>query len=208
MFHDDRPQTRTPPPCHRAPRRVRGAPEHTLAAYRLAIDQGADVIEPDLVLTRDGVLVCRHENEISGTTDVAGRREFETRRTRKTIDGQAVEGWFTEDFTLAELKTLRARERLPQLRVANTAFDGQEEIPSFREVLDLATRASADRARPVGVYPELKHPSYFTGLGQPMVGRCSRRCTTPAGSARTCRSSSSASRRPPCESCAGAHERG
>ncbi|WP_194743922.1 glycerophosphodiester phosphodiesterase [Thermaurantiacus tibetensis] len=139
-------------------------PEHTLAAYALAIEQGADFIEPDLVMTKDGVLVARHENEISETTDVARRPEFAARRTTKTIDGETVTGWFTEDFTLAELKSLRARERLPQLRPANTRFDGQETIPTFAEVVALAKAAP----RPVGVYPETKHPSYFRNLGLPM----------------------------------------
>jgi glycerophosphoryl diester phosphodiesterase len=128
-------------------------PEHTLASYRLAIAQGADFIEPDLVLTKDGHLVCRHENEISGTTDVASRTEFASRRAKKTVDWGEVEGWFTEDFTLAELKTLRCRERLPQLRPANSAFDGQEAIPTFDEVCALA------KAEGVGVYPETKHPT-------------------------------------------------
>jgi glycerophosphoryl diester phosphodiesterase len=140
-------------------------PEHTLAAYRLAIAQGADFIEPDLVLTKDGVLVARHENEISETTDVAVRPEFAARRATKQIDGQPVTGWFTEDFTLAELKTLRARERLPQLRPANAAFDGQEEIPTFAEVIALAQAEGARLGRPIGVYPETKHPTYFEGLG-------------------------------------------
>ncbi len=137
-------------------------PEHTRAAYDLAIEQGADYIEPDLVMTRDGVLVVRHENEISGTTDVAAHPEFADRRTTKTIDGETLTGWFTEDFTLAELKTLRARERLPELRPANTAFDGQEPILTFDEVLDIAEAAG------VGIAPELKHPSYFIGIGLPM----------------------------------------
>jgi len=136
-------------------------PEHTIAAYRLAIEQGADFIEPDLVVTKDGVLVARHENEISGTTDVAARPEFASRRTTKTIDGALVQGWFTEDFTLAELKTLRARERLPQLRPANTAFDGSEAIPTFDEVLALVEQTG----RRVGIYPEIKHGSYFAKLG-------------------------------------------
>lgn len=134
-------------------------PEHTMAAYRLATAQGADFIEPDLVLTRDCVLVCRHENEISSTTDVAARPEFATRRTAKTIDGESVVGWFAEDFTLAELKTLRCKERLPQLRPANTAFDGQEAIPTFAEALALALDAG------VGIYPELKHPSFLREQG-------------------------------------------
>ncbi|MBL0924138.1 MAG: glycerophosphodiester phosphodiesterase [Sphingomonadaceae bacterium] len=136
-------------------------PEHTIAAYTLAIDQGADFIEPDLVLTKDGVLVARHENEISETTDVAAKPEFAGRKTSKTIDGRQMTGWFTEDFTLAELKTLRAKERLPQLRKANMAYDGQFGIPTFEEILELA------KARGVGVYPETKHPSYFTSIGLP-----------------------------------------
>jgi glycerophosphoryl diester phosphodiesterase len=134
-------------------------PEHTIASYTLAIEQGADYIEPDLVLTKDGVLVARHENEIGGTTDVANRPEFASRQARKVVDNQPVEGWFTEDFTLAELKTLRARERIPQIRPGNTRFDGQFEVPTFDEVLALA------RAHDVGVYPETKHPTYFDRLG-------------------------------------------
>ena len=144
-------------------------PEHTLEAYRLAIEQGADFVEPDLVATKDGVLVCRHENEISGTTDVASRPEFGSRRATKTIDGIAVNGWFTEDFTLAELRTLRARQRLPQLR--GVAFDGRLEVPTFEEVLGLVASANARperRGQPVGVYPETKHPSYFEELGLPL----------------------------------------
>jgi glycerophosphoryl diester phosphodiesterase len=144
-------------------------PEHTLEAYRLGIEQGADFVEPDLVSTKDGVLVCRHENEISGTTDVARRAEFAPRRATKTIDGEAVTGWFTEDFTLAELKTLRARERLPELR--GTAFDGRFPIPTFEEVLALVAAENARpgrRRRPIGLYPETKHPSYFEGLGLPI----------------------------------------
>jgi glycerophosphoryl diester phosphodiesterase len=145
-------------------------PEHTLAAYQLAIDQGADFIEPDLVLTRDGVLVARHENEISGTTNVADHPEFANRRTTKTIDGEQMTGWFTEDFTLAELRTLRARERLPQLRPDNTAYDGQFLIPTFEEILELARDASARTGRTIGVYPETKHPSYFIQIGLPHEG--------------------------------------
>jgi glycerophosphoryl diester phosphodiesterase len=142
-------------------------PEHTLEAYRLAIEQGADFVEPDLVSTKDGALVCRHENEISGTTDVASRPELASRRATKTIDGVAVTGWFTEDLTLAELKRLRARERLPELR--GTALDGRFEVPTFEEVLVLVAAASVERrGRPVGVYPETKHPSYFATLGLPL----------------------------------------
>lgn len=140
-------------------------PEHTIASYRLAIEQGADFIEPDLVLTRDGVLVARHENEISETTDVADRPEFADRKATKTIDGHAVTGWFTEDFTLAELKTLRAKERLPQLR--GTAFDGQFAVPTFEEILTLLAEVNRGRTTLVGVYPETKHPSYFAAIGLP-----------------------------------------
>ncbi|MEU7956588.1 glycerophosphodiester phosphodiesterase [Micromonospora humida] len=143
-------------------------PEHTLEAYRLAIRMGADYIEPDLVSTRDRVLVARHENEISGTTDVAARPEFAGRKATKTIDGLPVTGWFTEDFTLAELKTLRAKERLPQVRVANTAFDGRFAVPTFQEVLDLARAESKARGRTIGVYPETKHPTYFASIGLPL----------------------------------------
>jgi glycerophosphoryl diester phosphodiesterase len=134
-------------------------PEHTLASYRLAIDMGADFIEPDLVSTKDGILVARHENEIGGTTDVADHPEFAARRVTKTIDGVLVTGWFTEDFTLAELRTLRARERLPELRRDNTAFDGLYQVPTLQEVIDLAKRAG------VGIYPETKHPTYFDSIG-------------------------------------------
>jgi glycerophosphoryl diester phosphodiesterase len=137
-------------------------PEHTLAAYELAARQGADYIEPDLVITKDGVLVARHEPEISGTTDVADHPEFASRQTTKLIDGVPFTGWFTEDFTLAELKTLRAKERIPQLRPQNTVYDGQFEVPTFQEVIDLAKRLR------VGIYPETKHPTYFRDLGLPL----------------------------------------
>jgi glycerophosphoryl diester phosphodiesterase len=143
-------------------------PEHTLEAYRLAIAAGADYIEPDLVSTKDGVLVARHENEISGTTDVSVRPEFAGRRVTKTIDGVSVTGWFTEDFTLAELKTLRAKERLPQVRPTNTAFDGKFEVPTFQEVVDLARVESRKLGRTIGVYPETKHPTYFQSIGLPL----------------------------------------
>ena len=140
-------------------------PEHTLASYALAIEQGADFIEPDLVSTRDRVLVVRHENEIGGTTDVATRPEFAGRRTTKVIGAVPVTGWFVEDFTLQELRTLRVRERIPQLRPANAAWDGQFEIPTFDEVIDLAETEGAKRGRRIGIYPETKHPNYFQGLG-------------------------------------------
>lgn len=140
-------------------------PEHTLASYERAIDQGADYIEPDLVLTKDGVLVARHENEIGGTTDVADHPEFADRKTSKTIDGIEMSGWFTEDFTLAELRTLRARERLPDLRTANKRFDGLYPIPTFEEIVQLVRAKEAESSRRIGLYPETKHPSYFAGLG-------------------------------------------
>lgn len=165
-------------------------PEHTLAAYFVAIESGADYVEPDLVMTRDGVLVARHENAIAivdrdtgaiveATTDVAERPEFAARRATRRIDGVELTGWFTEDFTLAELKTLRARERLPALRPANARFDGLFEVPTLDEVLQLVAaanrrRAAAARARglppppAVGVYPETKHPSYFASIGLAM----------------------------------------
>ena len=145
-------------------------PEHTLAAYERAIDQGADYIEPDLVLTRDGVLVVRHENEIGGTTDVAAHPEFADRKTTRRIDGQAMTGWFTEDFTLAELRTLRARERLPEVRAANRRFDGLYQVPTFEEVLTLVKAKEVETRRRIGVYPETKHPSYFASIGLPHQG--------------------------------------
>lgn len=146
-------------------------PEHTLAAYRKAIEDGADVIEPDLVATRDGVLVARHENEISGTTNVSGLPRFANRKTTKTIDGMALTGWFTEDFTLAELKTLRARERIPQLRPENTAYNDQFEVPTFDEIVALAKQMSAQTGRTIHLYPETKHPTYFQSIGLPLEDR-------------------------------------
>jgi len=137
-------------------------PEHTLASYELAIEMGADYIEPDLVSTKGHQLVARHENDITGTTDVASHPEFADRRTTKTIDGNPITGWFTEDFTFAELRTLRAKERLPAIRPANTAFDGLYQIPTLQEVIDLAKRHH------VGIYPETKHPTYFRGIGLPL----------------------------------------
>ncbi len=144
-------------------------PEHTLPAYALAVLQGADYIEPDLVATRDGVLVARHENAISGTTDVATHAAFAERRRVQQIDGVSMDGWFTEDFTLAELKTLRARERIPQLRPDNARHDGQFEIPTFNEILEYLAQVNAARMlaglAPVGVYPETKHPTHFASIG-------------------------------------------
>ncbi len=144
-------------------------PEHTLASYGKAIADGADFIEPDLVMTKDGVMVARHENEIGGTTDVASHPEFAARKTSKTIDGHAETGWFTEDFTLAELKTLRARERLPQLR--STQYDGEFQVPTLDEIIDFVAAESAVVGHPVGIIPEIKHGSYFQQLGLPMEDR-------------------------------------
>jgi glycerophosphoryl diester phosphodiesterase len=153
-------------------------PEHTLAAYQQAIDDGADIIEPDIVITKDGVLVARHENAIAilnadgsvkeATTDVVDRPEFAARRATKTIDGKSITGWFTEDFTLAELKTLRARERIPAQRPANVAYNGQFEVPTLQEVIDLAKAAGAKAGRTIGIAPETKHPTYFQSIGQPL----------------------------------------
>jgi glycerophosphoryl diester phosphodiesterase len=148
-------------------------PEHTLTSYFIAVQQGADYIEPDLVSTKDGILVARHENEIGGTTDVASHVEFASRKTTKSIDGIAVEGWFTEDFTLVELKSLRARERLPQLRPGNARFDGQFEIPTLDEILSMVRaleRMRGPGAARIGIYPETKHPSYFRSINLPLEG--------------------------------------
>ncbi|MEV0645700.1 glycerophosphodiester phosphodiesterase family protein [Phytomonospora sp. NPDC050363] len=143
-------------------------PEHTLESYRLSIAQGVDIIEPDLVPTSDGVLVARHESEIGGTTDVSARPEFAGRRTTKVIDGRNVTGWFTEDFTLAEIKSLRAKERLPQLRPANTAYDGLYEVPTFDEIVKLLLAERRRTGRDIGMYPETKHPTYFRSIGLPL----------------------------------------
>ena len=140
-------------------------PEHTLASYSLAIDLGADFIEPDLVSTADGVLVARHENDISRTTDIASRPEFASRRTTKVVDGREIDGWFTEDLTLAELKTLRAVERIPNVRQGNTLYDGRFAIPTLQEILELARTQSARTGRTIGVYAETKHPTYFASIG-------------------------------------------
>ena len=138
-------------------------PEHTLESYRLAAQMGADFIEPDLVSTKDGILIARHENEIGGTTDAAVR--FPDRKTTKTVDGQSITGWFTEDLTLAEVKTLRAKERLA---TRSHEYDGRFPVPTFDEVIDLAQQLGRELGRPIGVYPETKHPSYFRGIGLPL----------------------------------------
>ncbi|GAA1666723.1 glycerophosphodiester phosphodiesterase [Streptomyces yatensis] len=140
-------------------------PEHTLGSYQLALDMGADIVEQDLVPTKDGHLVCRHENDITATTDVSAHPEFADRKTTKTVDGTKLTGWFTEDFTLAELKTLRAKERIPGNRQRNTLYDGRWEVPTFEEVLQWAEREGRRRGRRVWLYVETKHPTYFRKLG-------------------------------------------
>jgi glycerophosphoryl diester phosphodiesterase len=140
-------------------------PEHTLAAYERAIDAGADFIEPDLVVTKDLVLVARHENELSDTTDVADRTEFAERRRAKEIDGRLVNGWFAEDFTLAELRTLRAKERVPGIRPANARFDGLYQVPTLAEIIALVRAKQAESGRTIGLYPELKHPTFLLSQG-------------------------------------------
>ncbi|MFG2225668.1 glycerophosphodiester phosphodiesterase [Streptomyces sp. NPDC048644] len=140
-------------------------PEHTFGSYQLALDMGADIIEQDVVPTKDGHLVCRHENDITATTDVADHPEFADRKTTKTVDGEKHTGWFTEDFTLAEIKTLRAKERIPGNRQHNTLYDGVWEVPSFDEVLQWAEREGRKRGRRVWLHIETKHPTYFRKLG-------------------------------------------
>ncbi len=179
---DDAPAIWPPVPTligHRGASALR--PEHTIAAYTQAIEDGANIIEPDLVSTKDGVLVARHENAIAilntdgsvreATTDIVDRPEFASRKTTKTIDGNAITGWFTEDLTLAELKTLRARERIPAIRPANVAYNGQFQVPTFQEVIDLAKSKSAEKGRTIGIYPETKHPTYFKSIGLPLEKR-------------------------------------
>ena len=141
-------------------------PEHTIAGYRLGAEMGADYIEPDLVSTKDGVLIARHENEIASTTDAAAK--FPDRKRTKTVDGTPITGWFSEDFTLAELKTLRARERLD---FRSHGWDGRFEVPTFDEVIELAQQLGNELGRPIGIYPETKHPTYFRGIGLPLEDR-------------------------------------
>jgi len=140
-------------------------PENTLAAFALAIELGADYVEPDVVMTRDGHAIVRHDNVLDFTTDVADRAEFATKRTSKIVDGEMRTGWFSEDFTLEEIKTLRAVERNPEVRPGSARFDGDESVPTLREVLALVVDANEQRGLDVGVYPELKHPSHFASLG-------------------------------------------
>ena len=163
-------------------------PEHTIAAYTQAIEDGADIIEPDLVATKDGHLVARHENAIAilnadgsireSTTDIATRPEFAALLTTKTIDGTAIRGWFTEDLTLAQLKTLRAVERIPAIRPGNVAFNGQFQVPTLQEVIDLAKSKAIEKGRTIGVYPETKHPTYFKSINLPLERRLIEVLTT------------------------------
>ncbi|MBN8829466.1 MAG: glycerophosphodiester phosphodiesterase [Sphingomonadales bacterium] len=156
------------------------APEHTLESYRQAIARGADYIEPDLVSTKDGALIARHEPYLGGedadfagadSTDVASHPEYASRKKTVMLDGQKLTGWFAEDFTLAEIKTLRARERLPALRPASAAKNGDHEIPTLQEVIDLARAQSGATGRTIGIYPETKHPSYHRSIGLPLEER-------------------------------------
>ena len=140
-------------------------PEHSRSSYDLALAMGVDAVEPDIVVSKDGVLVVRHENEISGTTDVADRPEFADRRTAKTIDGAELTGWFTEDFTWDELSTLRCRERLPKIRPSSASFDDQQRVLRLRDVLDLVRAGSLDQGREIGIVLEIKHATYFARLG-------------------------------------------
>lgn len=140
-------------------------PEHTLGSYQLALDMGAHVIEQDIVPTKDGHLVCRHENDITATTDVAAHPEFASRKTTKSVDGTSLTGWFTEDFTLAELKTLRAKERIPGTRQRNTLYDGRWDVPTLEEVFRWADRQGHERGRRIWLHIETKHPTYFRKLG-------------------------------------------
>ncbi len=149
-------------------------PEHTRSSYELALAMGVDAVEPDVVATSDGILVVRHENEISGTTDVADHPEFADRKTTKRVDGQALTGWFTEDFTWEELSTLRSRERLPEVRLSSASFDGSQAILRLRDVLDIVRRGGAEHGREIGVVLEIKHATYFAGIGldlAPMIDR-------------------------------------
>lgn len=154
-------------------------PEHTRSSYELAMAMGADAVEPDVVATSDGVLVVRHENEISGTTDVADRPEFHDRQTTKTVDGQRITGWFTEDFTWEELETLRCRERISDVRPASASFDGQQRMLRLTELLDLVRAGSLEHGREIGVVLEVKHATYFAGLGldlAPLIEQDLRAC--------------------------------
>lgn len=158
--------------CHPLVIGHRGAsgytPEHTLGSYALAALMGADYVEPDLVMTKDGRLIARHDNELGLTTDVFLHPEFASRFRNKTIDGNLISGWFTEDFTLAEIKTLRAIERISDIRPGNARMDGAFEIPTFREIIELVKGLQTSQNRIIGLYPEIKHSTYFESIGLPM----------------------------------------
>ena len=165
----DRPHDEEPAPLIIAHRGASGyLPEHTLGAYALAILQGADYVEPDLVMTRDGELVARHDNELGLTTDVAQRPEFADRKRTQMVDGVTLTGWFSEDFTLAELKTLRAIERIPDIRPGNARLDGSLKIPTLQEIIDLVKSLQQSQGRRIGLYIETKHPTHFQQLGLAM----------------------------------------
>lgn len=140
-------------------------PEHSRSSYELALAMGVDAVEPDIVATKDGVLIVRHENEISGTTDVAEHPEYADRKTTKRVDGEALTGWFTEDFTWAELARLRSRERLPEVRLSSASFDGSQTILRLTDVLDLVREGSVEHGREIGVVLEVKHATYFASIG-------------------------------------------
>lgn len=167
-----RPHNRGPDSCTPVIIAHRGAsgyaPEHTLGSYALAITMGADYVEPDLVMTKDGMLISRHDNELGMTTDVANRTEFADRYRTQTIDGNEVSGWFSEDFTLAEIKTLRAIERIPDIRPGNARMDGAFQVLTFQEIIDLVKSLQISQRRTIGIYPEIKHSSHFRKLGLPM----------------------------------------
>ena len=149
-------------------------PEHSRSSYELALAMGVDAVEPDVVATKDGVLVVRHENEISGTTDIARHPEFADRKTTRRVDGQALTGWFTEDFTWDELSTLRGRERLPEMRASSASFDDSQAILRLRDVLDIVRDGSVEHGREIGVVLEVKHATYFASIGldlAPLIDR-------------------------------------
>ena len=176
-------------------------PEHTLASYDLAVRMGADVIEPDLVSTKDHQLVARHENDITGTTDVAKHPEFAARKTTKTVDGVAETGWFTEDFTLAEIETLRAVERLPGVREENTIHDGRYRIPTFQQVIDLAHQDSKRYGRTIAIARRPSTRRTSTGSACPSRSRWSKPFATTISTTRTVTSTCSRSRPGTCRSC-------
>ncbi len=159
-------------------------PEHSRSSYELAIAMGVDAVEPDIVATKDGVLIVRHENEISGTTDVAEHPEYADRRTTKRVDGEALTGWFTEDFTWEELAGLRSRERLPEVRLSSASFDGSQAILRLTDVLDLVREGSVEYGREIGVVLEVKHATYFSSIGldlAPLIERDLRAAGWAAG---------------------------